>query len=143
MVTPALVSEPLRLSMPTRPGHWPDQLARVRMGPLWVVRPARTWWEYCQTASATTSGAFSGMDLEDFHAVLLGVDEAVAVAVGGVGAFDGGTDFFECGGDELFHCELCGLAFLVGGEAEVAGGDEVDGFSFGFSFCFGHPWGPF
>jgi hypothetical protein len=30
--TPALVSEPLRLSMPTRPGAVPDQLATVRIG---------------------------------------------------------------------------------------------------------------
>jgi len=43
--------------MPTRPGHWPDQLATVRIGPVWVVRPGSTWLEYCQTASATTRGA--------------------------------------------------------------------------------------
>ena len=54
---PALVSEPLRFSIPTSPGQVPLQLASVRIGPLWVVSPARTWWEYCQTASATTSGA--------------------------------------------------------------------------------------
>ena len=42
--------------MPTRPGHWPDQLATVRIGPVWVVRPGSTWLEYCQTASATTMG---------------------------------------------------------------------------------------
>ena len=42
--------------MPTRPGHWPDQLATVRIGPEWVVSPGSTWLEYCQTASATTSG---------------------------------------------------------------------------------------
>src|SRR5690554_1318141 len=29
------------------------------MGPLWVVSPARTWWEYCHTLSATIIG-FSG-----------------------------------------------------------------------------------
>ncbi len=55
--TPALVREPLRLSMPTSPGAVPDQLATVRMGPRWDFSPARTWWEYCQTASATISGA--------------------------------------------------------------------------------------
>ena len=32
-LTPALVSEPLRLSMPTSPGQVPDQLATVRIGP--------------------------------------------------------------------------------------------------------------
>ena len=41
-VTPALVSEPLRLSMPTRPGHSPLQLATVRMGPRWVESPGST-----------------------------------------------------------------------------------------------------
>ena len=35
--TPALVSEPLRLSIPTSPGQVPLQLARVRMGPRWVL----------------------------------------------------------------------------------------------------------
>ena len=39
--------------MPTKPGHCPDQLATVRMGPRWLRRPAITWWLYCQTASAT------------------------------------------------------------------------------------------
>ena len=38
-------------------GQVPDQLARIRIGPRWRTRPARTWWLYCQTASATTSGA--------------------------------------------------------------------------------------
>jgi hypothetical protein len=31
--TPALVRQPLRFSIPTKPGHCPLQLARVRMGP--------------------------------------------------------------------------------------------------------------
>ena len=39
--TPALVSEPLRLSMPTRPGHVPDQLATVRIGPLVAQEPGQ------------------------------------------------------------------------------------------------------
>jgi hypothetical protein len=34
--TPALVSEPFRFSIPTRPGHSPLQLATVRMGPRWL-----------------------------------------------------------------------------------------------------------
>ena len=40
--TPALVSDPLRFSMPTRPGHSPLQLATVRMGPRCVYRPCST-----------------------------------------------------------------------------------------------------
>src|SRR5262245_52553927 len=55
--TPALVSEPLRLRRPTRPGQVPDQFASVRIGPLRASSPARTWCEYCQTASATMTGA--------------------------------------------------------------------------------------
>ena len=58
---PALVSEAFRLSMPTRPGHVPDQLATVRIGPLCESSPARTWCEYCQTASATISLASGSM----------------------------------------------------------------------------------
>ena len=57
-----MVSEPLRLSIPTRPGHCPDQLATVRMGPEWLESPGRTWLEYCQTASATTSGALESTE---------------------------------------------------------------------------------
>jgi CPA1 family monovalent cation:H+ antiporter len=37
-----LTSEPLRLSRPTRPGHCPDQLATVRMGPRCERMPGRT-----------------------------------------------------------------------------------------------------
>ena len=55
--TPALVSDPFRFSMPTSPGHVPDQLATVRIGPRWARSPASRWWLYCQTDSATTSGA--------------------------------------------------------------------------------------
>ena len=60
--TPALARLPLRFSMPTRPGHWPLQLATVRMGPVWLIRPGRMCWEYCQTASATISGALELTD---------------------------------------------------------------------------------
>ena len=51
----------LMLSSPTRPGHCPLQLATVRIGPRWARSPASTWWLYCQTASATISGASAGM----------------------------------------------------------------------------------
>src|SRR5665213_4080585 len=54
---PALVIEALRFNMPTNPGQVPLQLATVRIGPRWVDKPGRTWWLYCQTASATMSGA--------------------------------------------------------------------------------------
>ena len=75
--------------MPTRPGHWPLQLATVRMGPRWWSRPGSTWWLYCQTASATTTGASGSMRLEDVHAHALAADEAVAARwVVGVGALD-------------------------------------------------------
>ena len=40
--------------------------------------PARTWWLYCQTASATTSGASRSIAGEDVHAHALAGDEAVA-----------------------------------------------------------------
>ena len=39
---PALVRLALRLSIPTRPGHCPDQLATVRIGPLWLNSPEST-----------------------------------------------------------------------------------------------------
>jgi hypothetical protein len=56
-LTPALVREPFRFSMPTSPGQRPLQLATVRTGPRWVRRPGSTWCEYCHTASATMRGA--------------------------------------------------------------------------------------
>ncbi len=40
--TPAFVNEPLRLSMPTKPGQVPDQLATVRIGPLCEISPWST-----------------------------------------------------------------------------------------------------
>ena len=49
-------AQPLRLSMPTSPGHCPDQLATVRIGARCPTRPGRTWLVYCHTASATTIG---------------------------------------------------------------------------------------
>ncbi len=58
---PIFVSDALMFSIPTRPGHWPLQLATVRIGPRWRRSPGRTWWLYCQTASATTSGASRSM----------------------------------------------------------------------------------
>ncbi len=61
LATPALVSEARRLSAPTRPGHSPDQLAAMRIGPRWRVRPMSTCWLYCHTASATTRGASGSM----------------------------------------------------------------------------------
>ena len=48
--------------MPTRPGHSPLQFATVRIGPRCRRRPASTWWLYCQTASATMSGASRSID---------------------------------------------------------------------------------
>ena len=42
-LTPILVRQPFRLSMPTSPGHCPDQLATVRIGPRWSRSPASTW----------------------------------------------------------------------------------------------------
>ena len=59
--TPALVSEPLRLSIPTSPGQVPDQLAAVRIGPRCDISPGSRWCEYCQTASATISGALGSI----------------------------------------------------------------------------------
>ena len=47
--------------MPTSPGHSPLQLRTVRIGPSRSSRPGSTWWLYCQTASATTTGASRGI----------------------------------------------------------------------------------
>ena len=58
---PILVMLAFRLSMPTKPGHVPSKLATVSTGPRWERRPARTWWLYCQTVSATTRGASGGI----------------------------------------------------------------------------------
>src|SRR5437667_384304 len=55
--TPALVRIPFRFSKPTIPGHVPLQFAVVSIGPRWERRPPSRCWLYCQTASATTSGA--------------------------------------------------------------------------------------
>src|SRR6478672_10091101 len=60
--TLALVRLPFKFSKPTKPGHVPLQLATVRIGPLCETNPPSKCWLYCQTASATTSGASCGID---------------------------------------------------------------------------------
>ncbi len=60
---PIFVRPALRPRRPTRPGQSGAKFAIVRIGPRWVRRPASTWWLYCQTASATMSGASAGMFL--------------------------------------------------------------------------------
>jgi len=73
-------------------------------------------------------GRVGGDVAEDFHAVLLAVDETVAfLFVEGVGAPDGKAFAFDGGDEAFFHGVLGGLAGLVGGGAEVAAGDEIDG----------------
>src|SRR3984893_516915 len=61
--TPAFVRLPFRFNNPTKPGQVPLQFATVRIGPLCDDNPPSRCWLYCQTASATTSGAFRGIDL--------------------------------------------------------------------------------
>ena len=58
---PALVKPALRFNMPTNPGQVPDQLATVKIGPLWASKPGSTWCEYCHTASATMILALGSM----------------------------------------------------------------------------------
>ena len=125
---PARVMEPLRLSIPTRPGHVPLQLATVRIGPSCVSRPWRIWWLYCQAASATTSGASLGMRRNtSMPCFWLSMNPC---------PFSGSNGCARCtcpalvldGGDHLrLHRGLRLLAFLVGGETLVAVGDEVNG----------------
>ncbi len=64
---------------------------------------------------------------EDFHAHLLGIDEAVLFGrVKGMGADAGPAFGFEGLGEEGLHFGLDGPAFLVGGQAQVAAGHEVN-----------------
>ena len=78
-LTPALVSEPLRLSMPTSPGQVPDQLATVRIGPRCeieavqhVVRVLPDRLGHDQRRLGIDAG-------KDLHALLLRGDESRAV----------------------------------------------------------------
>jgi len=65
---------------------------------------------------------------EDFHAVLLAVDEAVPLfGVEGVGPFHGPAELLQRGTDLLFHRHLGGLAVAVCGNAKVSVGKEVNG----------------
>ncbi len=72
-----------------------------------------------------------GYIAEDFHAVFLAVDEAVAFRlVEGVSAFDRIAFLVNGGGQVLFEGLLGSLTFLIGGSAEIAAGDEIDGGGF-------------
>ena len=75
--TPALVSEPLRLSMPTSPGQVPDQLATVRIGPRCVMQAGQHVVRILPDGLGHDERGL-GIDAgEDAHPFLLRADEAV------------------------------------------------------------------
>ena len=103
-LTPALVSDPFRFSIPTRPGHCPDQLPdgfgddelRVRVD-------------------------FA----EDAHSLRLRADEAVFIlGLVGVGADEFVSARLHRFGQFGFHRLLCGPAFLVVARSQVARRDH-------------------
>jgi hypothetical protein len=53
-----------------------DQLAAVNIGPRRLCKPEKALWLYCQTASATTTGA-PGESPRHVHAHLLAGDKAM------------------------------------------------------------------
>ena len=79
---PALVSEPLRFSMPTRPGHSPLQFATVRIGPRCVMRPAKHVVAVLPDRFDHDERRVRRNLAEHLHAVLLAVDEPVAASPG-------------------------------------------------------------
>ena len=117
--TPALVSEPLRLSMPTSPGHVPDQLATVRIGPWWrdqagqhMVRVLPDRFGHDQRRLGVDAG-------KDAHALLLRADEAVLfVFLVGMGADQFVARLGHGLGQEVFHFLLLGPACLIGREPQ-------------------------
>ena len=69
---------------------------------------------------------------EDRHTLFLGADETVFLGrLVGVGADEFVTKLSHGGGECLLHRVLGGPADFVGGLAEVAVGDEEDGFHWG------------
>lgn len=79
---------------------------------------------------------------KDLHSILLAIDEAVLFpGIERVRAPDAPAFAGEGAGDLLFHGGLCGLAFLIGGSAEIAAGDEVCGFHFVGKLRAGNPEG--
>ena len=109
--------------MPTNPGHVPDQLATVRIGPLCASKPASTWCEYCQTASATMSFAV-GIDAgEDAHAFFLRADEAVLLVLL-VRMREPIRSRPRPRLSNVFHFLLVRPAVLIGREPQIAAGDE-------------------
>ena len=127
--TPALVSEPLRLSIPTRPGQVPLQLARVRIGPRWVDQAGQDVVRILPDGLGDDQRRVGVDRPEDLHAVLLAVDEAVPL---GRGRRDGRAgpctpSWANAARDLRLHGGLRRLALLVGGGAQVAAGDEGDG----------------
>lgn len=68
---------------------------------------------------------------EDFHAHFLGIDEAMLLLfVERMGADDGPAFRLEGFGEDAFHFGLFGPAFLVGDNAKIAVGDEINLFRF-------------
>ena len=68
---------------------------------------------------------------EDLHAHLLRINEAVLLLlVEGMRAHDRPAFGLEGLGEDGFHLRLLGPAFLVGREAQIAAGDQVNVFGF-------------
>ncbi len=107
----------------------PDQFATVRIGRLVrdetgqeVVRILPDGLGDDQRRASIDMG-------EDLHAFFLRCDEAVALRLlEGMCAHELVPEVRHRGGELLFHRGLGRPAFLVGGEAQVAIGDEQDGF---------------
>ena len=93
-------------------------------------------WEYCQTASATTSGAFPVDRAEHLEATLLAVYESVLLRrVVLVRSPDAAARTFDRSRQTGFHVLLGRPAFPIGGESQVSVGNEKNflGHSVGFN----------
>ena len=83
---------------------------------LCVISPASTWWLYCQTASATISGARRN-GAKYFHPLLLRIDEAVPfVCVHCMAALNRKSKFLNRLCDRCLHTLLSRPANTIGGQ---------------------------
>ena len=105
----------------------PLQLAAVRMGPRWVLRPERTWWLYSHTASAMMIGVSGWMSAKTSMPMRwFQMKPWLHLGVVLVAAAHGPADLGEHVGDLLLEHLLGRPAHDVGGVAQVAAGHKDD-----------------
>ena len=127
--TPALVSEPFKFSIPTRPGHWPLQLATVRIGPAMRIQAVQQVMAILPDGLHDNQRRLRRNFAKDFHTAFLAIDETMLfrriVAMAAAHLASLAADGLENG---VLGLSLGGPTHLISGQAQIPVGDQNDRF---------------